>query len=82
MATKTPKVIAANSRVGKRLEWLSGKTVRLLCSANEYATVDPIVTEGTYLDAVQLGMNVFICISIGGKARLIKAGAVIEITEL
>lgn len=83
MAKGTAKGYApTNSKIGKRLEFLTGKTVRLTCSASDYGTLEPVLIEGVFQDAVQCGMVVFLHLLCGGKARLVKTSAVVEMTEL
>ena len=80
--SQTDGLSAFSSKAGKRLEWLAGKSVRLMASASEYAALEPVVVEGVFKDAVQVGVVVFIHLDVGGKARLVKAAAVIEMTEM
>ena len=74
---KTP----TQSKVGERMEWLSGKRVTVRVAYAEIGQVGSETFHGVYEDVVPLGREYFFVFNIAGRRRLVRTSSVVEIAE-
>lgn len=72
----------ASSKVSERMLWLSGKNVKVkLC----YAELGQMGSEefvAAYHDCLPMGAAYFFVFSVGGRRRMVKTTAVLEMAEI
>jgi hypothetical protein len=72
----------ASSKVGERMMWLSGSKVRVRLAYAELGQLGSEEFVATYKDTYPLGREYFFSFEVGGKARIVRTTAVVEMTEI
>lgn len=79
MAIATPQ---SSSKVGERLLWLSGRSVRVRLRYAELGQLGSEEFVATYEDCHPMGRGYFFVFSVGGKRRVINTEHVVEMNEV
>jgi len=72
----------ASSKVGERLMWLSGKKVRVKMNYSELGQLGSEEFTATYKDTYPLGREYFFSFEVGGKSRIVRTTAIVEMVEV
>jgi len=79
---KSNVVPQSSSKVGERLLWLSGKSVRVRLRYAELGQLGSEEFVATYVDCHPMGRGYFFVFEVGGKRRVTQTEHVVEMVEV